>query len=147
LAIEKCTIGLDKSNDTIKRTQIRFNDKKTPEEIPKDLDERVYDVWYNYYFGFTFKNNMNDDDYNKGETIFFSRKNYHSLDLSVFGTGKFGEIGNFTGGWRPPKHGDIICGIVKKDERGLFFSKWFTCSKQFFDLWRLIMYGPKHPSF
>ena len=45
----------------------------------------------------------------------------------------------------PARPGSLICGLVEKGEKGLFFRKWFVCSRQFLLLWTMVC-DPKDSS-
>ena len=48
----------------------------------------------------------------------------------------------------PPGINNLICGIKERINRNKYrFKKWFVCSKQFYRLWTLIMYGDQHHMF
>jgi hypothetical protein len=92
---------------------------------------------YEDYFGFTTEKAIreNDDYYDK--EIFFSKKCYSELDWSSNPTGDF--IINERGfNNENPFTGQLICGIVENGEKGLFFRRWFVCSREFLTLWTMI---------
>lgn len=95
--------------------------------------DSLYEKSYSHYFGFTFKFGKNDRE------IYFSKDNYKSIDMDIHMTGWFGNLSNHSGGFTPPLQGQFVCGIVKENQKGLFFDKWFICSDQFVNFWSFIM--------
>lgn len=92
---------------------------------------------YADFFGFTtIKAVRNNDNYYDRE-IFFSKKCYCELDWSNNPTGDFmlNERG-FNN--ESPLPDTLICGIVENGEKGLFYRKWFICSKEFLTLWTMV---------
>lgn len=112
----------------------------TFEERYTGVDETAdtfYMKYYSKYFGFTFK--FGNDD----KEIYFSMDNYKGLDFDVDHTCWFSGWGNHNGGYTPPERGDFVCGIVKKNSKGLYYDEWFTCSPRFFNFWKFIMSNGK----
>lgn len=89
---------------------------------------------YNY-FGFTDKNKLRTNDIHNDKEIFFSKKCYSELNLNIkpitgdFSTNNFKNV--------LPKDNSYICGLVENGEKGLFYRKWFICSKEFMTLWTI----------
>lgn len=92
---------------------------------------------YDDYFGFTITKALRTNDHYYDREIFFSKKCYTELDWSSNPTGDFmlNEKGfNLVS----PISDSIICGIVEDGEKGLFYRKWFICSKEFLTLWTMV---------
>jgi len=105
-----------------------------------DINSNVH---YKDYFGFTTHRSLRNNDMYCNQEIFFSRKCYGELNLN----GKF-ITGNFSlrRGFKsvPPTRMQYICGLVETGERGLFYRKWFICSKEFLTLWTMICEPENH---
>ena len=43
--------------------------------------------------------------------------------------------------YSPPIKDDIVCGIALRGPKGLYFDRWFTCTWQFYTLWKIVMFG------
>jgi len=94
-------------------------------------------VHYNNYFGFTTDKIFGSNDKYSGGEIFFSKKCYGELILEGDNiTAKF----NHNRGVNSvlPVEKQIICGIVGEGDKGLFYRKWFPCSKEFYILWNIV---------
>jgi hypothetical protein len=94
-------------------------------------------VYYEDFFGFTTDKSLQYNDAYSDQEIFFSKKCYCELDWSKNPTGDFlvnekgfNEVAPLTDAW--------ICGTVENGEKGLFYRKWFVCSKEFFTLWTMV---------
>ena len=104
--------------------------------VPYELIENIQ-VHYRDYFGFTTDQIIRNNDAYSNQEIFFSKKCYSELNLN-------GEVitGEFTSrrGFKtiPPKAKQYVCGLVENGEKGLFYRKWFICSKEFLMLWTMI---------
>lgn len=105
--------------------------ERTPEHLHRNIRSHYTD-----YYGFTTSQNIRDNDPYIGKEIFFSKKCYIELNLGNQPTADFAK-NRFVKTW-PPRKGQIICGLVENGEKGLFFRKWFLCSKQFLNLWTYI---------
>jgi hypothetical protein len=92
---------------------------------------------YKNYYGFTTDQSLIKSDPYFDKEIFFSKKCYSELDWSEHPTGDF-YIGEKEEHTIPPIADSLICGLVEIGEKGLFFRKWFVCSKQFFILWTMV---------
>lgn len=99
---------------------------------------------YKDYFGFTTHRAIRNNDIHCNQEIFFSRKCYGELNL----TGR-SITGNFSlrRGFKsiPPRKKQYICGLVEMGEKGLFYRKWFVCSREFLTLWTMVC-EPEHYS-
>lgn len=117
--------------------QEKFNSLlEAQKNVPYALSKNIQ-VHYKDYFGFTTDQIIRNNDIYPNQEIFFSKKCYSELNLN-------GEVitGEFTGrrGFKtiPPKPKQYICGLVENGEKGLFYRKWFICSKEFLTLWTMI---------
>ena len=93
---------------------------------------------FDEYYGFTSDKAIRNNDKYYDQEIFFSKKCYCELDLS-----ETNPTGDFILNYREysdiaPRAGSLICGLVEKGEKGLFFRKWFVCSRQFLTLWTMV---------
>lgn len=110
--------------------------------VPLEYHKNIV-AYYDDYFGFTTSKSLRDNDSYYDKEIFFSKKCYCELDWSSSPTGDFRhEKGT---NLIPPDPNSLICGIVENGEKGLFFRKWFVCSKEFLTLWTMVC-APKDPS-
>lgn len=92
---------------------------------------------YDEYFGFTTDKALRNNDVHYDREIFFSKKSYTELDWTANATGDF--LFNERGyNCENPQPDSIICGVVENGEKGLFFRKWFLCSREFLTLWTMI---------
>lgn len=92
---------------------------------------------YEDYYGFTTEKSIRNNDNYYDKEIFFSKKCYSELDWSKNPTGDF--LVNERGfNNERPSAGQLICGIVENGEKGLFFRKWFVCSREFLTLWTMV---------
>jgi len=96
-------------------------------------------VTYSYYFGFTKRECLSDNDPYDGLPIFFAKTSYNTLDFTILKNCQFGKCLNFRGGHTPPQGNQYVCGIVKRNSKGLHFTNWFIASPEFFSFWKLIM--------
>ena len=95
-------------------------------------------VHYDEYFGFTGDRVVRNNDPYYDKEIFFSKKCYSELDWAdKHPTGDF-LLNERAFNHVPPKPGSLICGLVENGEKGLFFRKWFVCSREFLLLWTMI---------
>lgn len=123
------------NSDKINKTTLDHN------QIGKE-----YSVHYNYYDGFTNKKGLRDNDPFHGKSIYFSKKgvdsNYTSIELTPHH--RYGWFNDDTKGECsiPPRKEQIICGIVRENDKGLYYKKWFICSPEFLYLWTLVRKGP-----
>jgi hypothetical protein len=92
---------------------------------------------YEDYYGFTTEKAVRNNDIYYDKEIFFSKKCYSELDLGKNPTGDF-FVNERGFNYEAPKPGQLICGIVENGEKGLFFRKWFICSREFLTLWTMI---------
>lgn len=90
------------------------------------------------YFGFTRKRALENNDIYYGRRIFFNNKHYSTFNLSC---GKL-KLKRRKDSCNPPTLGRLVCGNVIHGEKDLFFNNWFICSFPFYNLWKLIQYGP-----
>jgi hypothetical protein len=111
--------------------------------VPLEYHRNIV-TYYNDYFGFTTNKALRDNDSYYDKEIFFSKKCYCELDWSSSPTGDF--LVNEKGyNLINPAAESLICGIVENGEKGLFFRKWFVCSKEFLTLWTMVC-APNDPS-
>ena len=102
-----------------------------------DLNKNNIEVHYKDYFGFTTDRTIRDNDIYFNQEIFFSKKCYSEINLNgKVITADFGPRRGFKS--IPPKNKQYICGLVEQGEKGLFYRKWFVCSKEFLKLWTMI---------
>ncbi len=102
-------------------------------------------VHHQEYYGFTYDKALRNNDKYFDREIFFSKKCYSELDFSdknptgdfLLNERSFNDI--------PPKSGSLVCGLVENGEKGLFFRKWFVCSREFLLLWTMVC-DPKDSS-
>jgi len=120
-----------------------FKTKEEAYESVKEIYHKNISVHYYDYFGFTTNKYYRENDIYYDKEIFFSKKCYTELNFTNKPTGYFGE-NRGEKEW-PPYPGQMICGLVEKGEKGLFYRKWFICSKEFMTLWTMIC-EPKDPS-
>jgi hypothetical protein len=130
--------------DENKKIQIEtFPDLKTAfSKIPKKFHRNIRGR-YNEYYGFATSEPIRSNDLYPGREIFFSKKCHSELKLDFDATGRFNKA-DIENTW-PPRKDQLICGIPEQGEKGLFFRKWFVCSRQFLLLWTMLFY-PNHPS-
>jgi len=113
--------------------------RKVPYEYKKNIQ-----VHYRDYFGFTTDRTIRNNDIYYNQEIFFSKKCYGELNLdNNHITGEFSYRRGFK--TTPPRSKQYICGLVENGEKGLFYRKWFICSKEFLTLWTMIC-EPDHYS-
>lgn len=113
--------------------------RKVPYEHKNNIQ-----VHYRDYFGFTTDRTIRNNDIYYNQEIFFSKKCYGELNLNnAHITGEF----SYRRGFKtvPPRAKQYICGLVEHGEKGLFYRKWFACSKEFLTLWTMIC-EPDHYS-
>ncbi len=104
--------------------------------IDPNKENNIY-THYKDYFGFTTYQSLRNNDIYSNQEIFFSRKCYCELNLSGRSiTGNFSLRRGFKS--IPPHKKQYICGLVETGEKGLFYRKWFICSKEFLTLWTMI---------
>jgi len=111
--------------------------------VPYEYNRNIQ-VHYRDYFGFTTDRTIRNNDIHYNQEIFFSKKCYGELNL--FGETITGEFA-YRRGFKnvPPRTKQYICGLVEHGEKGLFYRKWFICSKEFLTLWTMIC-EPDHYS-
>lgn len=118
------------------------------DEALRNVDHRHHKnitVHYDEYYGFTYDKALRNNDKYFDREIFFSKKCYCELDFNdknptgdfLINERGFNDI--------PSRPGSLICGLVENGEKGLFFRKWFVCSREFLLLWTMVCY-PKDPS-
>ena len=114
------------------------------EEVQIDLDklEECSNVrmGFTHYHGYT-KPIQIDDDLIEG--IFFkrNRRAYLSFDLNTMGSWIKDNI------VEPPVKDQLLCGVVLKHKGIYSYNYWFECSKQFYLLYLLVMFGRDHEEF
>lgn len=113
---------------------------KTLEEafskVPSEFHHNIVPC-YSEYYGFTTDKAIRNNDVHYDREIFFSKKSYVELDWSANPTGDF--LFNERGyNARNPQPDSLICGIVENGEKGLFYRRWFLCSREFLTLWTMI---------
>ena len=92
---------------------------------------------YEEYYGFTTSRAIRGNDNHFDREIFFSKKCYGEIDCwSNKPTGDF--INERAYNNETPFPETLICGIVENGEKGLFYRKWFVCSKEFLILWTMV---------
>ena len=105
-----------------------------------DVDSKYHhniQVHFNDYYGFTNVRTVANNDIYYNQEIFFSKKCYGELNLNGRHiTGDFMYRRSFNS--VPPSKKQYICGFVENGEKGLFYRKWFTCSKEFMILWTMV---------
>ncbi len=104
--------------------------------VPVDKRKNIQAHYWDY-FGFTTNRPVRNNDIYCNQEIFFSKKCYGELNLNNENiTGGFYQRRGFNG--VPPERKQYICGLVEVGEKGLFYRKWFTCSKEFLILWTMV---------
>ena len=126
---------------------IRTKIFKTVDEAKSQLHFTYHDnikVHYRDYYGFTTHRTIRNNDIYENREIFFSRKCYGELNLNERTiTGNFSLRRGFK--TIPPQRSQYVCGLVEMGEKGLFYRKWFMCSKEFMVLWTMVC-NPDHYS-
>ena len=126
---------------------IRTKIFKSVDEAKSQLNPNYHDnikVHYRDYYGFTTHRTIRDNDIYESREIFFSRKCYGELNLNERTiTGDFSLRRGFKS--VPPQRSQYVCGLVEMGEKGLFYRKWFICSKEFMVLWTMLC-NPDHSS-
>ena len=109
-----------------------------------NFEHRNIVPYYEDFYGFTTIKALKNNDVHYDREIFFSKVCYSELDWGKTPTAdfSFNERGLLE---IPPPPDTIICGIVENGEKGLFYRKWFLCSKQFMLLWSMVC-EPTDPS-
>lgn len=138
----------DKEKQRVTYESCNHKDISFPENKHNQRNEKLkylkkHVIQKGKYFGLTTKRALRPNDLHDNQSISFSHKNFRemteNLDLSE------GENGFKK--YEMPYKGDLICGIVKENEKGqLYYSEWFNCSEQFYKLWTLFVYGKEHES-
>jgi len=125
--------------DENKKVQIEtFPDLKVAfSKVPKKFHRNIRGR-YSEYYGFSTSDAIRPNDLYVGKEIFFSKKCHSELKLDTEATGRFNK-NDIENTW-PPRKDQLICGIPEQGEKGLFFRKWFVCSRQFLLLWTMIFY-------
>jgi hypothetical protein len=99
---------------------------------------------YQDYYGFTSHQALRNNDIYSNQEIFFSRKCYCELNLTGgFITGNFSLRKGFK--TIPPQDKQYVCGLPEIGEKGVFYRRWFVCTKEFLTLWTMIC-EPDHYS-
>ena len=112
-------------------------------QVPRDKHKNIH-IHYDDYFGFTTCRAIRNNDIYCNQEVFFSRKCYGELNLNdQIINGNFSLRRGFNS--IPPRKKQYICGLVEMGEKGLFYRKWFICSKEFLTLWTMIC-EPDHYS-
>lgn len=131
------------STTGFERTQKFTSLEEAYANVPLEYHRNIV-TYYSDYFGFTTNKALRDNDSYYDKEIFFSKKCYCELDWSSSPTGDF--LVNEKGyNLINPSAESLICGIVENGEKGLFFRKWFVCSKEFLTLWTMVC-APNDPS-
>lgn len=131
------------NKDGFVRTQKFITSAEAQKVVPYEYNKNIQ-VHYRDYFGFTNDRTIRNNDIHYNQEIFFSKKCYGELNL--YGetiTGEFSHRRGFK--TVPPRTKQYICGLVETGEKGLFYRKWFICSKEFLTLWTMIC-EPDHYS-
>jgi hypothetical protein len=98
---------------------------------------------FKHYYGFTYNSNLFQMVYQTprpelyGQSIYFGSESMSRLDLWDSRTAWLTD--NFVPNEIPPDQGSCIMGLVNKNERGFYFSKWFVPSPQFVCLFYNVM--------
>lgn len=85
------------------------------------------------YYGFTNKRSLRDNDRWNSQSIYFNGTGYNEIDFVDNADLSWVKPDNDTI-YSIPYSGDLVCGIVKENQQGPYFSKWFMCSEQFFKM-------------
>lgn len=131
------------NNSNFVRTEKFRSLSEAQRVVPYEYNRNIQ-VHYRDYFGFTTDRTIRNNDIHYNQEIFFSKKCYGELSLS--GETITGEF-SYRRGFKtvPPRPKQYICGLVEHGEKGLFYRKWFICSKEFLTLWTMIC-EPDHYS-
>lgn len=124
------------NKDGFHRTRV-FN---TLEEALNEVEPTYHDnieVIYDDYYGFSTYESLRSNDKYPFREIFFSKKCYCELDFGAI-PGIFNNRSIKYRGTIPPIEGQYICGLIEHGEKGLFYRKWFVCSKEFLTLWTMV---------
>lgn len=112
---------------------------KTLEEACSNISSEYHNniiPCYADYYGFTTSRAIRSNDIHVDREIFFSKKCYCELDWSNNPNGDFMSERSFNN--EAPLSETLICGIVENGEKGLFYRKWFVCSREFLTLWTMV---------
>lgn len=141
---EQLMITYDYINDHgFVRTECYDTIEDAFDDVPRDNHSNIH-AHYKDYFGFTTHRAIRNNDIHCNQEIFFSRKCYGELNLNGSTiTGNFSLRRGFK--TIPPRKKQYVCGLVETGEKGLFYRKWFVCSKEFLTLWTMIC-EPDHYS-
>ena len=141
---EQLTVTYEYINDSgFVRTECYDSIEDAFDDVPRDKHCNIH-VHYRDYFGFTTHRAIRNNDIHCNQEIFFSRKCYGELNLNGNTiTGNFSMRRGFK--TIPPRKKQYVCGLVETGEKGLFYRKWFVCSKEFLTLWTMIC-EPDHYS-
>ena len=122
----------------------KFNNvTEAQREVPYELSKNI-NVHFKDYFGFTTDRTIRNNDIHYNQEVFFSKKCYGELNLDgKVITGDYSPRRGFKS--IPPRPKQYVCGLVENGEKGLFYRKWFICSKEFLTLWTMIC-EPDHYS-
>ncbi len=108
----------------------------------QEFDQNLECRYHNYY-GWSSKVSLRENDAFPEHSIFFEKNSFGRFDPILL------QIDPDSTNQRdvPPREGDLICGIVKRNsQNNLHYSQWFICSEQFYRAWTLLMYD-SHSSF
>src|ERR1700744_1966176 len=121
-----------------------------PDKNEIDFNEvgKSCQLCYSFYDGFTNKRALYDNDKLNNNSIYFANNSkhskYNSLDFGSFSNNAwFGKGITFTSNYSLPMKEQIVCGIVRQNEKGFYYKKWFISSPEFLNLWLLARKGPK----
>ncbi len=124
------------NNSGFVRTEKYRNLSEAQRKVPYENNRNI-EVHYRDYFGFSTDQTIRNNDIYYNQEIFFSKKCYGELNLDGKTiTGEFSSRRGFK--TVPPRAKQYICGLVEHGEKGLFYRKWFICSKEFLTLWTMI---------
>lgn len=131
------------NNSGFVRSEKFRNIQEALDTVPPSYHKNIQ-IRYRDYYGFTTDRIVRNNDIYYDQEIFFSRKCYGELNLTGGKiTAKFPSRRGFS--MIPPRKKQYVCGLVGKGEKGLFYRKWFVCSKEFLILWTMIC-DPTHYS-
>lgn len=136
--VDKVILDKNKISETRYYSDISEFKVVDNDSIFTQKEEERYVEKYAYYFKGTTKLYALRSHMNKfnGTPIMFSSKSFSVFDPLKLGFEKSPK--NTT--TIVPLENELICGLVKKTENGLKFSKWFICSEQFMRAWSMLIY-------
>lgn len=107
---------------------IRSNRTK---DIP-DKDRWRASIAWRHYYGFT------------DTGVYFQSDDCLKIDYDIGLTFDFGPprvLNHITGKFTKPENGSLICGEIKKTQKGRRFARWFHCDPAFKYLYDIVMKG------